>query len=131
MAVSIGNPEGLAQIRALVEREFTWLVKHLGVGDWLDLTLHCSESDHPTDAWCAADTEAKWEYRQAKIKVYLPAVAGHTRKDVRGILLHEIVHAIVAPMESLIKENDAHTRQCELAVETLTRAFLDFAGLER
>lgn len=98
--------------------------------DWLYIKLNLSDAAHPQDAQCAADADSKWEYRMVTITVYLPTVANHTDGQMRGILAHELIHGIVAPMESLVKDGDANIRQCELAVESLTRTFLKAAGLD-
>lgn len=117
------------QTRNQVLRIFEELTDKFETG-WLYLRLNLSDAQNSEDAYCAADTDAKWEYRQATITVYLPTIAAHTDGQLRMILGHEIVHAIVAPMESLIKDTDANTRQCELAVESMTRTLLQAAGLE-
>lgn len=94
---------------------------------WIDVSVQCSDSAHPDDAWTAADTDAKWEYRQAKITMYLPTIANHDDDDLRDIIVHELVHVLLAPMESLRK--DSETKVCELAVESTARALIAARGL--
>jgi hypothetical protein len=93
---------------------------------WLHITVSCSDSEHPDDSYTAADTDAKWEYRQAKITFYLPSIANHDDEDLEGIIVHELVHVLLAPMESLRK--DSETKQCELAVENTARALIAAMG---
>lgn len=115
--------------RTQVLRIFTELTDKFETG-WLYIRLNLSEAQHPDDADCAADTSAKWEYRMSTITVYLPTISGHSDGQLRLVLAHELMHAIVAPMEALVKETEANTRQCELAVESLSRTFLTAGGLE-
>lgn len=89
---------------------------------WLHLVLCRSDTRNDEDGCCAADTEAQWEYRQARIRVYLPAIANHTDEDLEAIMVHELVHVLVNPMESLIKEKD--TKLSELSVENVAQALL-------
>jgi hypothetical protein len=96
---------------------------------WLAVTVSCSDAAHAEDAWCAADTDAKWEYRQAKITVYLPTVANHDDADLEDIIVHELCHVLLAPMESLRK--DSETKACELAVENTARALIAARGARR
>ncbi len=112
---------GNDRTRQAVTRIFRQILAELDLG-WQDVTLYCVDTVHPTDSWTAADTDAMWQYRQARINVYLPTVANHVDADLRAVLMHELVHVLINPMESLTKEK--HTAQCELAVENVTRALL-------
>lgn len=121
------NHQEYDEIRERVKRIFVELTEQFETS-WLYLKLVCVDGQHPTDAECAADTASRWEYRQANINVYLAAVVGHTDNDLRWILAHELIHAVVAPMESILKDTPEHTARGELAVESLTRVFLRIMG---
>lgn len=110
---------------ARIDRIFTHWTDVLGM-NWMHLVLYRSDTSHETDSDCAADTSAKWQYRSAKITVYLPTVANHTDEDLEGIIVHELVHVLINPMESLMKDRD--TNQCELAVENVALALMAAHG---
>lgn len=104
-----------------ISRIFTYWTDLLDM-NWLHLVLYRSDSSHPEVSWCAAETEGRWQYRSAKITVYLPSLANHTDEEIEGVLVHEIVHVLIDPMESLMKTKD--TSQCELAVENMALALI-------
>jgi hypothetical protein len=92
----------------------------LGLG-WLSINHRFSESfnDEPM---IVAETEADWEYRQAKITWFLPRVAGITREGLEEVMVHELVHCLTAPIESELRPR--HAKQGEFAVESIARAIL-------
>lgn len=108
-----------------IERIFTHWTEVLEL-NWMHLVLYRSDTSNSDDADCAADTSAKWQYRSAKITVYLPTVANHSDEDLEGIIVHELVHVLIHPMESLTKDKD--TDQCELAVENVALALMASHG---
>lgn len=115
---SIDNPE-LNLLRARVSALFEMWMERLHL-DWMYVGLFFSDNVRSDDENCAMDTDTKWQYRSAKINVYLPAIAHNDDDDIELLLLHEFVHVMVNPMESLIKERD--TDRSELAVENVARA---------
>lgn len=90
--------------------------------DWCNVTLYRSDAARPDDSDCAADTDSKWQYRQARIAFYLPALANHDDSDLESVIVHELVHVMINGMESKVAEK--FTDQCELAVENVTRALI-------
>lgn len=68
-----------------------------------------------------ADTKAYWEYRNAEITWYLGKVATLSDETLEGTVVHELVHVLLAPMESHIPEK--YNEQSEFTVENVTRAF--------
>lgn len=90
--------------------------------NWMHLVLVRCDSTHDTDSDCAMDTDAKWQYRSGRIRVYLPTIANHTDEELEWLLVHELVHVMINPMESLMKDRD--TNQCELAVENIAVALM-------
>ncbi len=89
---------------------------------WCDVTLFRSDSLRTDDTGCAADTETEWKYRSARVVVYLPTIAHFNDSDIRTVLAHELVHILVAPMESKVPAR--HTDLCELAVENVARSLV-------
>lgn len=73
----------------------------------------------------AATTMTDWEYRQASIEFCLPVTILETDLGLRRICVHELVHVLAAPMEMQVKDKPLPNKLCELAVENLTRAFLE------
>lgn len=102
----------------LIFEEWTELLEM----NWWHLSLTRCDAANDEDPGTAADTDAKWEYRQARIRVYLPAIANHSDDDIESIIVHELVHVLVSPMESLMKEKD--TKLSEAAVENVARGLL-------
>lgn len=121
MAVTKNNPV-LDPIWERVSRSFDLWVERLGL-HWCDIVLYRCDSRRADDENCAADTDAKWQYRHATVRAYLPAMANHTDDDIDGVMVHELAHILVNPMESAVPESK--TNQCELAVENVSRAILD------
>lgn len=121
MTTSKGNPT-LDPIWERVSRSFDVWAERLGL-HWCDIVLYRCDSRRADDEDCAADTDAKWQYRHASVRVYLPALANHTDDDIDGVMVHELVHILVNSMESSVPASK--TDKCELAVENVSRAILD------
>lgn len=125
MTTTLNNP-ALDKVWTEVSTIFEELTHDLQL-QHLDIVLFRSDCSRSDDTDCAADTTAKWQYRQAKITVYLPHFSHLDRTDIRRVLCHELVHVLVNPMEDKVPER--FTDQCELAVENVTVALI--ALLER
>jgi hypothetical protein len=89
---------------------------------WCNITLHRSDSFRADDNACAADTAAQWQYREATINVYLPAIAHFSDPEIEELLVHEMVHILVNSLESLV--GDRHVNLRELSVENVARALI-------
>lgn len=79
------------------------------------------------DSRIVAETVADWEYRQARIKWYLPVIAGLDDDELLADAVHEYVHVLTASMESEIHAK--HAKQCEFAVESIARVLLRALGV--
>lgn len=90
---------------------------------WLSITHAFLPSFKDDSAETIGDTEAYWQYRQAKITWYLASASRLTPELLESTVVHELVHCLTAPMESHVKAgHDEHT---EFAVESLARAFIE------
>ncbi len=114
--------KGAAQERARIEAQVADVLEALEMS-WITIVLKFSELTHPDRV--VAETVTDFEYRQASIKWYLPTSILEEDTSLRRIVIHEIVHVLVAPMEGLVKESPLRIKMCELAVENLTRAFCE------
>lgn len=120
MAVSINNPVH-DPVWDRCQRIFTEWTDRLEM-NWIHIALYRSDTVRSDDEGCAADTSAKWEYRRAKIAIYMPNVMNNTDEDLEDIIVHELVHVLAASMEQFVKEKD--TALSEFAVETISRALI-------
>lgn len=91
--------------------------------DWIDITLVRNDGCHAENEDVAADTTAKWQYRQAMIRAYLAAMATSTDAEIENIMVHELAHVLVNPMEDKVLSK--YEDQCEMAVENVARALVD------
>ena len=78
------------------------------------------------EATVIADTEAQWEYRQATIRWFLPAVCRLDKDEIESTVLHEFIHVLNNPAE---KNPDEDEKLVEFSAETLTLAVLNVARL--
>lgn len=63
--------------------------------------------------WC------DWRYQDLYIEVCLPALKGMTEARIEGLVVHELVHALVNPLSS-----DKRKDHEEFVVTNLTNAFI-------
>lgn len=93
----------------------------------LDVTVRCDQHYAESSHFTCADTEFDWEYRAGAITFYLPACCPKTEDELSEIVVHELIHVMLAPMEDVIKSR--YNKQIEFAVETVARAILHFGVL--
>jgi hypothetical protein len=70
----------------------------------------------------AAVTYASWEYRHATITWYLPAVGTMTDEALNDVVVHELVHVLLAPLRDHLKPGSI--KQEEFATECVARAIV-------
>jgi hypothetical protein len=58
--------------------------------------------DGEEDFKVTATTEVRWNYLEAKIKWYLPSAIRHDEEHLKGILVHELCHVLLAAEQGLI-----------------------------
>lgn len=93
---------------------------------WVEITLARNDSFHAEEEEVAAATSTKWSYRQADIRAYLPVIVGYTDAQMDILVVHELVHVLVNPMEDELPSK--YEKQCELAVESVARAIVAAHG---
>lgn len=124
------TPEHRVAKKRLLEALHTW--KNLVPPGW-DIHHLFIESKVDTESpEVLAETECHWQYHQATIRWSLPNVAGVEDKYLDATVVHELVHVMVAPMESLLRTDEgehsgAVNGMCEFAVESVARAILRVA----
>lgn len=117
----------------------------MGLDHWdiehIFLDSYFGEEGHD-DYKVTAITESRWQYLQAKIKWYLPSAVRHDDEVIEKVLVHELVHVLLAPEQALVdtaiaqnsatlnsSETDALTERyyehIELATEMTTKAILN------
>lgn len=70
----------------------------------------------------AADTSVQWEYRQARVKFYMPMLEEMSEDRLEHLVVHELSHVLVASIHDF---SDDNTRQMtEYATECVARALL-------
>jgi hypothetical protein len=75
------------------------------------------------DPEIVAETITYWQYRDALIDWYLPSASRLGSIALEGVMVHELTHVLLSPMESNIKSNREELG--ELATENVARAFLN------
>jgi len=81
------------------------------------------------DADTAADTDPKWQYRQATIRWYLPVCASMGREALEAVLVHEYAHVLMGAINDRLKPgSDEHA---EYATENVARALLALRYTDR
>jgi len=93
------------RVQRAVERHATTWQKRLGLGHWeiRHVFLDTFDDDQNADDYkTTAITECRWQYLQAKIKWFLPSAARHDDLELEKVLVHELVHVLLAPEQSLV-----------------------------
>lgn len=96
----------------------------LGLQQWR-LEVNYVETYRADDPNTEADTSATWQYLKAVLRFYLPCFVHFDDDYVEAVVVHELVHVLVNPMESTCPEDK--TDQRERAVEEITQALLRVA----
>lgn len=86
----------------------------------VDHTFLDSIHDEPD---VCAETETYPQYRQARTRWYLPSCSRLSVVDLEGVIVHELVHVAISPLESQLRANA--NEYTELGIENITRAILN------
>lgn len=112
------------------ERKVRDLTKHwqdtMGLG-WLSVSTLFEEEPNPKCPDMVAETTTYWEYRDTHTTWFKPRAMQLTTPMIEGVIVHELVHAITAPLEVHLRPGYAEQR--EFAVESLARAIMHAAGV--
>lgn len=115
-----------AKHRRRAEEAIRQAAYEMGIPQWLYINVGF-DSKHADgeDGRIACTTVADWEYRQVGFVWNLPIVATLTDEDLRDTALHELVHALIAPLWDCVPENKQSDKFIgklnELATENITR----------
>lgn len=132
------------RVEQTITRAATVWQKRLGLGHWeiRHVFIDSFDDDQSNDDYkTTAITETRWQYLQAKIKWFLPSAARHDDAELERVLVHELVHVMLAPEQSLVDTAIDHSTAShpytaadhealsarnyellELSTETVTRA---------
>lgn len=91
----------------------------LGLGTWKVIYVYDREGtleNRKAQGECTSD----WRYKEARITINMPRVAGLTDGELEQLVVHEQVHALVNEMHEATDEGRAHE---ERVVSDLTAAF--------
>jgi len=78
--------------------------------------------DNGEDFKVTATTESRWQYMQGIIKWYLPSAVRHDDQTLEKVLVHELVHILLAPEQTLIDTEIVHTSAHGNYTETQSNA---------
>ena len=76
-----------------------------------------------------ADTKTFWQYRQARIRWFMPALSQFDKPEVENAMVHELTHVLLSPISDNMKANKDDFM--ELSTENVTRALIIAAGLKQ
>lgn len=97
----------------------------MGIPAWLEIAVAFDPKHVEDDGRIACTTHCDWEYRQVSFIWNLPIVATLTEDALRKIAIHELVHALIAPLWDCIdekaQEDTLISKLNELATENVTR----------
>lgn len=105
-------PEPYDRVTKLINKLAPVWQDRLGLNHWeiehtfLD-TYYGDENSE--DYKVTATTHAQWQYLDANIKWYLPSAVRHNDEILEKILLHEFVHVLLAPEQSLVDTEIVHS----------------------
>lgn len=107
------------------------LARRLDLG-WLHIANKYLPAALEDDARVACVAKADWEYRQVSLRWCLPVTMPLDKSRLTAVALHELVHALNAPVwESLTeKEQERLYKLNELSTENVTRALLALLSLD-
>lgn len=102
--------------------------KRLGLDHWDIQHTHIDTyygDDNGQDHKVTATTHAQWQYMDANIKWYLPSAVRHDNETLEKILVHELVHVLLAPEQALIDTEITHSSTHGQYSETQTNALVE------
>ena len=100
----------------------------LGLDHWDIQHTHIDTyfgDDSGQDHKVTATTHAQWQYMDANIKWYLPSAVRHNDEALEKILIHELVHVLLAPEQTLIDTEITHSSSHGQYSETQTNALVE------
>ena len=92
-----------------------WEIEHTFLDNYYDTEEHK----------VTATTHAQWQYLDATIKWYLPSAVRHNDTTLEKILIHELVHVLLSPEQSIIDTEIVHSSNHGQYSETQTNALAE------
>lgn len=114
------NDKEYAKQKARVQKYIDKWFKAMGLG-WFHIDFIWSRDRREENPDTAAYVTTSWEYRKSTITFYLPNISDNDEDYLEGIVVHEFVHILVAPMMRVDKSEDL-ALQHEYATECVARA---------
>jgi enoyl reductase-like protein len=115
----ISDPLDIAWTR--IERAAEKWVKVLGI-EHLSILHKRLDSADVDDADAVAFTRTTWQYESASIHWHVPKVCCYTDDELDWVMVHELCHVLLDPMEQYVK--DVHLKDREFAVTRVAKAVL-------
>lgn len=94
----------------------------MGLG-WFKVDMEWSRERDLDNPQTAARTTTRWQYRHAVITWYVPALVDNDDEYLEGIVVHEFVHILVAPLLAVDSQDDLPL-QHEYATECIARSMM-------
>lgn len=91
----------------------------MGLG-WFKITMDWVR-DRDENPATAAKTTSHWQYRQAWIQWFVPALVDNNDEFLESIVVHEFTHILLSPL-LLVDSKEDLPLQHEYATETVARA---------
>lgn len=114
------NDKEYAQQKKRVQRLIDKWFKPLGL-EWFVVTMDWERERDRDNPDTAAKTTTHWQYRQAWIKWFVPALVDNDDDFLEGIVVHEFTHILLSPLCLIDREEDLPL-QHEYATECVARA---------
>src|SRR5258708_5906443 len=91
--------------------------------EWFHVTMEWFRERNYDEPTTVAITTTTWQYRHTVIKWYVPACEDNDDDFLENIVVHELVHVLIAPLVNVNNEKELPL-QHEYATECLSRALL-------
>lgn len=117
------NPN--TRITKLIDKLAPIWQTRLGLTHW-DIQHTYLDTYYDTDEHkVTATTHAQWQYMDANINWYLPSAVRHNDETLEKILIHELVHVLLSPEQTLVDTEIVHGSSHGQYNETQTNALVE------
>lgn len=107
-----------ARVKKFIDKWY----KAMGL-DWFHVDMAWERERREDRPATVAVTTTTWQYRNAYINWYMPAVVDNDDDFLENIVVHEFVHILVAPLMSVTDQEDLPNHH-EYATECIARALV-------
>lgn len=111
----------MAEVRERIRNIVTRWITPMGL-NWWDVEVKFVYQAPLADSsfLTIARADVEWEYKLASITFYVPEMVDMEDKELEEIVVHEMVHILVAP----IQQDDGNQQMTEFGITLLTDALL-------